>query len=137
MEHNSYFWGTGCMGLPYQPGMCLCNVTFLDEPLAEEPCVRVILGNRHCKWMLCLLLQVKLVMESCFSFIFAPVNEQSQWAGPGGGCGEGVLAVLVEQSQEHQNPKTDCRRGTDHCRYPELSQAEISLLGFNCKIEMI
>lgn len=90
------------MGLPYQPGVCLCNVTLLDEPLAEEPCVWVILGNHHCKWMLCWLLQVKLVMESCFSFIFAPASERSQWAGPGGGCGEDVLAVLVGQSQEHQ-----------------------------------
>lgn len=128
------------MGLPYQPGMCSCNVTFLDEPLAEErgrqPRVWVILGNRHCKWMLCLLLQVKLVVESCFSFLFAPVDEQSQWAGPGGGCGEGVLVVLVGQSREHQKPKTDCRTGTDHCRYLEFSQAEISLLGLNCKMEM-
>lgn len=35
----------------------------------------------------------------------------------------------------HGTPKhQNC--STDHCRYPELSQAEIALLGLNCKIKM-
>lgn len=66
-----------------------------------------------------------------FYLFFVPVNEQSQWAGSGGGCGEVVLVVLMGRSQEHQKPKTDCRTGTEHCTYPELSQAEISLLALN------
>lgn len=109
------------MGLPYQAGMCLCNVTFLHEPEGWQPCGRVILGNHHCKWMLCLLLQVKLVVEPCFSFIFAPVNEQSQWAGPGGGCGEGVLVVLMGQSREHQKLIVGQAQSTaDTLSYPRL-----------------